>query len=181
VGGVICSEIKGPLTPKSRLGNRYMVNFVVFQSNYCHVLLTRTKDAVANLFEPFLVFFEKESDYKVQVLRTDSRGEYDNVDLFCKRTGVVRQRSGARNQSRNGKTERMHGTIMNMARCMNIACGLSLRFWDEAVSIRQDRKGGIAGHLPPPSAQNGDSRGRAQTPECDHRHRVGAGVEVRPL
>ncbi|GMF44886.1 unnamed protein product [Phytophthora fragariaefolia] len=133
VGGVICSDLKGPMTPKARLGNRYMVNFVDFKSNYCRVFLARTKDAAAKLFEHFLVFFEREFNCKVHVLRTDSGREYEKVDLICKRTGVTRQRSEARNQFSNGKAERMRRTIMNMARCMIFACGLPLKFWGDAV------------------------------------------------
>ncbi|KAE9066566.1 hypothetical protein PF010_g27809 [Phytophthora fragariae] len=121
------------MTPKDRLGNRYMINFVDFKSNYCRVFLARTKDAAAKHFEHFLVYFEKEFDYKIHVLRTDSGGEHASVDLFCKRTGVARQRSEARNQANNGKAERMHRIIMNMARCMIFACGLPLRFWGDAV------------------------------------------------
>ncbi|POM74260.1 Integrase catalytic core protein [Phytophthora palmivora] len=78
--------------------------------------LARTKDAVAKQFEHFLVSFEKQFNCRIHVLRTDSGREYQNVDLFCKKTGVARRRSEARNQSSNGKAERMHRTIMNMAR-----------------------------------------------------------------
>uniref|UniRef100_H3GBI0 CCHC-type domain-containing protein n=1 Tax=Phytophthora ramorum TaxID=164328 RepID=H3GBI0_PHYRM len=88
---------------------------VSVDSNYCHVFLARTQDAAVKLFEHFLVYFEKEFDCKIHVLRTDSGGEYENVDLFCKRTGVTRQRSEARNYSSDGKAKRMHRTIMNMA------------------------------------------------------------------
>ncbi|KAG6617461.1 Integrase catalytic core protein [Phytophthora cinnamomi] len=49
----------------------------------------------------FLVFFEKRFDCRIHVLRTDSGGEYQNVDLFCKKTGVARQRSEANNQASN--------------------------------------------------------------------------------
>ncbi|GMF45370.1 unnamed protein product [Phytophthora fragariaefolia] len=87
----------------------------------------------AKKFEHFLVFFEKEFNCKVRVLRTDSGREYENVDLFCKTTGVARQRSEANNQASNGKAERMHRTVMNMARCMVFACGLPLSFWGDAV------------------------------------------------
>uniref|UniRef100_A0AAV1UMW7 Uncharacterized protein n=1 Tax=Peronospora matthiolae TaxID=2874970 RepID=A0AAV1UMW7_9STRA len=110
INGVICSDLKGPMTPQDRLGNRYMVNFIDHKSNYCRVLLARTKDAAAKQFEAFLVHFEKLFGFKVHVLRTDGEGEYANVDLFCKRTGVARQVSEARNQASNGKSERMHRT-----------------------------------------------------------------------
>ncbi|GAB9477897.1 unnamed protein product, partial [Globisporangium polare] len=103
VGGVICSDLKGPMTPTDRLGNRYLVNFVDHKSNYCRVFLAKTKDAAAKKFEHFLVFFEKRFDCRVHVLRTDGGGEYQNVDLFCKNTGVARQVSEARNQASNGK------------------------------------------------------------------------------
>ncbi|GMF53363.1 unnamed protein product [Phytophthora fragariaefolia] len=59
--------------------------------------------------------------------------EYQNVDPFCKNTGVARQRSEARNQSSNGKTECMHMTIINMTRCMIFACGLPFNFWRDPV------------------------------------------------
>ncbi|CAI5725916.1 unnamed protein product [Peronospora effusa] len=37
VGGVICSDLKGPITPLDRHGNRYMVNFVDHKTNYVRV------------------------------------------------------------------------------------------------------------------------------------------------
>ncbi|OWZ17990.1 hypothetical protein PHMEG_0007990, partial [Phytophthora megakarya] len=92
MGGVIWSDLKGPMTPRDRLNNRYM-------------------------FEHFLTFFEKRFDCRSHVVRTDSGGEYQNVDLFCKKTDVTRQRSEANNQASNGKAEHMHRTIMNMVRC----------------------------------------------------------------
>uniref|UniRef100_A0AAV1V2L8 Uncharacterized protein n=1 Tax=Peronospora matthiolae TaxID=2874970 RepID=A0AAV1V2L8_9STRA len=133
IGGVICSDLKGPMTPRDRLGNRYLVNFVDHKSNYCRVFLARTKDAAARQFEAFLVHFEKLFGFKVHVLRTDGGREYANVDLFCERTGVARQVSEARNQASNGKADRMHRTVLNLARSMMFACALPLMFWGDAV------------------------------------------------
>ena len=56
-----------------------------------------------------------------------------NVDLFCKTAGVERQKSEARNQASNGKAERMHRTVLNMARSMVFASRLPLSFWGDAV------------------------------------------------
>uniref|UniRef100_A0AAV1T9S2 Uncharacterized protein n=1 Tax=Peronospora matthiolae TaxID=2874970 RepID=A0AAV1T9S2_9STRA len=133
IGGVICSDLKGPMTPRDRLGNRYLVNFVDHKSNYCRVLLARTKDAAAKQFEAFLVHFEKLFGFKVHVLLTDGGREYANVDLLCERTGVARQVSEARNQASNGKAKRMHRTVLNLARSMIFACALPLMFWGDAV------------------------------------------------
>ncbi|GMF59553.1 unnamed protein product [Phytophthora fragariaefolia] len=134
IGGVICSDLKGPLTPRDRLKIRYMVNFVDQKTNYCRVFLARTKDTAAKQYEHiFFTFSEKRFDCRIHVLRTDTGAEYQNVYLICKNTGVARQRSEANNQVSNGKAERMHRTIMNMARCMIFACGLPISFWGDAV------------------------------------------------
>ena len=116
IGGVTCSDLKGPMTPQDRLGNRYMVSVIDHKSNYRRVLLARTTDAAAKQFEALLVHFEKLFGFKVHVLRTDGGGEYANVDLFCKRTVVARQVSEAHNQASNGKAERIHRSVLNLAR-----------------------------------------------------------------
>ena len=85
------------MTPRDRLGNGLLLIFIDHKSNYCRMCLSRTKDASAKYFEAFLVHFEKLFGFKVRVLRMDGGGEYASVDLICKRTGVARQVSEARN------------------------------------------------------------------------------------
>ncbi|KAE8877447.1 hypothetical protein PF005_g6499 [Phytophthora fragariae] len=133
IGGVICSDLIGPMTPRDRSGNRYLVNFVDHRSNYCRVFAAKTKDEAARKFRDFLVFFEKRFACKIHVLRTDGGGEYRTVDLFCKQEGVSRQVSEASNQASNGKAERMHRTIFNMVRCMIFDSKLAPTFWSDAA------------------------------------------------
>jgi hypothetical protein len=44
IGGVFCSDLKGPITPTDRNGNRYMINFIDYKTNYCRAFLIKTKD-----------------------------------------------------------------------------------------------------------------------------------------
>ena len=67
------------------------------------------------------------------MLRTDCGGEYANIDLLCKRTGVSRQVSIGHNQVLNGKAVRMHRTVLNLSCSMKFACALPLQFWGDAV------------------------------------------------
>jgi len=133
IGGVICSDLKGPVTPRDRLRNRFMVNFIDHRSNYCRIFLAKTKDVAALKFKHFMAFFERQFNCRGHVLRTDGGGEYKPLDLFCEQTGIARQISEPRNQASNGKAERMHRTIMNMVRSMVFACGLPLSFWGDAA------------------------------------------------
>uniref|UniRef100_A0AAV1TA52 Integrase catalytic domain-containing protein n=1 Tax=Peronospora matthiolae TaxID=2874970 RepID=A0AAV1TA52_9STRA len=62
IGGEICSDMKGLMTPQYRLENRYLISFVDHKSNYCGIFLARTKDAAAKQFEAFLTHFENRFD-----------------------------------------------------------------------------------------------------------------------
>jgi hypothetical protein len=75
-------------------------------------------DEAAKKLEHLVGHFERQFDCRVCVLRTDGGGEYVNIDLLCERTGIARQRIEADNPASNGKAERMHRTVLNMARCM---------------------------------------------------------------
>ncbi|KAE8886390.1 hypothetical protein PF003_g29666 [Phytophthora fragariae] len=120
------------MSPQDRNGNRYLINFVNHSSNYLRVLMAKNKVEATKKFEHFLVFL-RSSTTAASVLRTDGGGEYKNVEDFCQATGVRRQVSEANNQTLNGKADRMHRTILNMARCMLFASGLPLKFWGHAV------------------------------------------------
>jgi hypothetical protein len=60
VGGVICSDLKGPITPVDREHNRYLINFVDHHTNYCRIFLAKTKDDAAKKFLNFVGRFEKD-------------------------------------------------------------------------------------------------------------------------
>jgi hypothetical protein len=132
---VICSDLKGPITPIDKNKNRYMIDFVDHKSNYCRVFVAKTGDQAAKKLEHFITFFEKRFNVKVHVLRTDGGGEYKNVELFCQNSGIARQITEANNSAANGKAERMHNTFMNMVRCMLFGCGLSLGYWGYAAYV----------------------------------------------
>jgi hypothetical protein len=64
IGGVICSDLKGPVTPNDRLGNRYLVNFIDDKTNYCRVFLAKTKDEATKKLNIFLRFLSDASTAK---------------------------------------------------------------------------------------------------------------------
>ncbi len=132
-GGVICSDLKGPMQPVDRMGNRYMINLIDHHTNYCKIFLAKTKVQAAKYFEHFQPEFERRFGYKVQVLRTDGGDEYRFLDHYCASLGIRRQISEARNQASNGKAERMHDTLLNMARSMIFKANLEFHFWGDAL------------------------------------------------
>ena len=73
VGGVICSDLKGPITPRDRQGNRYVVNFIDYKSNYVRCFVAKTKDQAAKKFEHFVQWFERKYKCRILILCTDPR------------------------------------------------------------------------------------------------------------
>ena len=90
------------MTPRDRLGNRNMVNFIDYRSNYCRV---KSKDVAELKFKHFLVSFEREFNCTIDALLTDGGGKYKTLDVFCKTTSVLRLVSETRNQASKSKAE----------------------------------------------------------------------------
>ena len=133
VGGIICSDLKGLITPMDRKRNRYLVNFVDHKSNYVRIFVAKTKREAAKKLEHFMVFFERQFNVCVHILRTDGGGEYHNVDLFCQHTGIGRQVMDPNSSASNGKAGRMHRNVMNMLRYMLFGYVLCINFWGYAA------------------------------------------------
>uniref|UniRef100_A0AAV1U3T5 GAG-pre-integrase domain-containing protein n=1 Tax=Peronospora matthiolae TaxID=2874970 RepID=A0AAV1U3T5_9STRA len=56
VGGVICSDLIGPMTPIYKRINRHLINFIDHKSNYVRVVVAKSKDEAARKFQHFMVF-----------------------------------------------------------------------------------------------------------------------------
>lgn len=88
------------------------------------------------MFMHFQVEFERRFNAKIQVLRTDGGTEYNNLNKYCATLGIRRQISEPRNQASNGKAERMHRTLLNMARSMVFTANLEFQFWGDVLIYR---------------------------------------------
>ena len=58
IGGVICSDLKGPITPQDKHGNKYLVTFIDYKSNYVRVFAATHKNRAAAKFRDFVAWFE---------------------------------------------------------------------------------------------------------------------------
>lgn len=135
IGGVIVSDLKGPIAPRNKRGHKYMVTFIEYLSNYVRVFTARYKHKAAAMFLHSVAWFENEFNCRIRVLRTDGGGEYDTqtVDLFCKPSGIRRQKTEAGTPQSNGKAERMNRTLFNMVWCMLFGSGIPLTHWSDAA------------------------------------------------
>lgn len=71
----------------------------------------------------------------VKVLKSDRGGEYmsNAFQQHLRDEGIVHRRTIANTPQQNGKAERMNRTLVESAKSMLHAAGLSYAFWEEAI------------------------------------------------
>lgn len=82
-------------------------------------------------------FFETRFKFRAHVSRTDCGREYKDVHLICESVGVSKRVSETRNQSTNGKAERMHRTVLHMACSMVLQATSHFHFKVTLTSTRR--------------------------------------------
>lgn len=129
------ADLCGPITPATKGGNQYFLLIVDDYSRYMWVYLIKNKYEAFGMFQKFKIQVEKESRYKIKMLRTDRGGEFNSNQLqeFCKQSGIRRQLTAPYSPQQNGVAERRNRTILEMTRSLLKAMTVPDQFWGEAV------------------------------------------------
>lgn len=135
-GGVVHSDVCGPMQVASFGGARYFVLFKDDYSNYRTVFFMKNKSEVIDHLKTFVQSMKKDTGNDLYILRTDNGLEYINKDVetYLKGLGIRHQRSVPYTPEHNGRAERDMRTIVEAARTMVHSKNLDLKFWAEAVN-----------------------------------------------
>ncbi|CAL5340443.1 unnamed protein product [Camellia sinensis] len=133
---LIHADLCGPMQTKSFGGSRYFLLFTDDYSRMSWVYFLENKSEAFEKFKHFKAKVEKQSGFCIKVLRTDRGGEFlsKDFDLFCEENGIQRELTTPYTPEQNGVAERKNRTVVEMARSMLQAKGLSNGFWAEAVA-----------------------------------------------
>jgi transposase InsO family protein len=117
---LIHMDVCGPMPVQSLGGNRYFATFLDDYTDLSVVMVVSAKSAVPEKVKEVITYLEKQSGYKVKILRSDRGGEYLNEELddFCKQHGILHQTTAPYTPQQNGKAERLNRTLMEKARSM---------------------------------------------------------------
>ena len=131
---LVHSDICESRTP-SLNGSKYFLLFVDDYTRMMWVYFLKQKSEAFISFIHFKALVENQSGRKIKTLRTDRGGEYLSQPFlnYCKEKGIRRQLTIRYSPQQNGVAERKNRTIVEMARSMLKAKGLSNIFWAEAV------------------------------------------------
>ena len=133
---LVHSDVCGPMRTTSMGGARYFLTFIDDFSRKTWVFMLKCKSDVLERFKAWKALVENESGQKVKVLRSDNGGEYMSkaFEAFMREHGIQHHTSAPYTPQQNGVAERANRTLVEMARAMLHAQGLSYDLWAEAVS-----------------------------------------------
>ena len=133
---LIHADLCGPMQTKSLGGSRYFLLFTDDYSRMSWVYFLENKSEACRQFQKFKAMVENQSGCHIKTLRTDRGGEFvsKEFNLFCEENDIRRELTTPYTPKQNGVAERKNRTVMEMARSMLQARGLTKQFWAEAIA-----------------------------------------------
>ena len=127
---LVHSDVMGPFPVAGFRDERYAVTLLDDYSSYAEVICVKNKSDVAAVVIERLTEWERQTEHKLKVLRTDHGTEYMGaLKRWCRRKGVVRQLSAPRTPKQNGRAERYNRTVLERMRAMLLDAMMLKCFW----------------------------------------------------
>lgn len=120
----------GPYSQPSMTGTNYMLTLVDDFSHATWVYLLQHKSQVTPTFGNFIRMVNTQFDTKLKKVRSDNGSEFVNKDFYTilNLHGIQHQRSTPYTPQQ-GKVERKHRHLHQLARSLMIQAGLPMKFW----------------------------------------------------
>ena len=128
---LVFSDVWGP-APESVGRKKYYVSFIDDFSKFTWIYLLQFKSQVFQKFKEFQVMVERLFDRKILAMQTDWGGEYQTLNTFFSKIGIVHHVSCPHTHQQNGSAERKHRHIVEVGLSLLSHATMPLKFWDEA-------------------------------------------------
>jgi histone deacetylase 1/2 len=127
----IFSDVWGP-TPLSVGKHAYYVSFIDDFSKFTWIYLLKKRSEVFQVFLDFQQYVERQFGRKILTMQTDWGGEYEKLNSFFQRVGIVHHVSCPHAHQQNGSAERKHRYIVEVGLALLANASMPLKFWDDA-------------------------------------------------
>jgi hypothetical protein len=126
-------DIWGPISIKSVHNHSYFLTAVDDYSRHTWIILMKNKSETRTHVQNFIKTVETQHNHIVKSIRTDNGPEFQMPQFFASK-GILHQTSCVESPQQNGRVERKHQHILNIARALLIQSNLPKSFWSYAVS-----------------------------------------------
>lgn len=132
---LIHCDLWGPYKIRSHSGAYYFLTIVDDFSRAIWIYPLRTKSDAAKHLMRFCALIRTQFDKTIQVVRSDNGPEFLSKEIqdFFSTNGIIHQTSCVDTPQQNGRVERKHRHLLNVARALLFQSSLPTRFWEECV------------------------------------------------
>jgi IS30 family transposase len=95
-------DLMGPITPPTNDDEKYALNVLDEHSEMSATILLKSKAEASKEASNLLTQWQNQNECKVKFIRTDNGTEFSGLDKFCRKHGVVHQRTAPYAHQQNG-------------------------------------------------------------------------------
>jgi len=130
---LIHCDLWGPYRTPSSCSAYYFLTIVDNYSWGVWIYLLKEKKEVACMVKSFLTFVERQYGKCIKIVRSDNGTEFMCLKDHFLQHGIIHQTSCIGTPQQNGRVERKHRHILNVARSLRFQGNLPIKFWGECV------------------------------------------------
>nr|AAD19784.1 putative retroelement pol polyprotein [Arabidopsis thaliana] len=130
---LIHCDVWGPYRVPASCGAVYFLTIVDDYSRAVWTYLLLEKSEVRQVLTNFLKYAEKQFGKTVKMVRSDNGTEFMCLSSYFRENGIIHQTSCVGTPQQNGRVERKHRHILNVARALLFQASLPIKFWGESI------------------------------------------------
>ena len=126
-------DLWGPYKTPSSCGAYYFLTIVDDYFRAIWIFLLLDKKEVSRALMNFIAIIERQYEKQVKMIRSDNGTEFTCLRTKFLECGIMFQTSCTGTPQQNGRVERKHRHILNVARALRFQGNLPLSFWGECI------------------------------------------------
>ena len=128
-------DIWGRYSTSTFCGSYYFLTIVNDFSRATWIFLMKEKGETAKLLIGFCAMVRNQFGHNVKTIRSDNGLEFTSKTLlsYYFENGIIHQTSCVDTPQQNGRVERKHRHILNVARALRFQANLPIQFWGECA------------------------------------------------
>ncbi|CAA7029625.1 unnamed protein product [Microthlaspi erraticum] len=126
-------DLWGPYRTTALCRARYFLTILDDYSHGLWLYLLPSKHDVSKTIKNFIALVERQFDKTVKTVRSDNGSEFVCLSEYFREHGIIHETSCVHTPQQNGRVERKHRHILNIARALRFQSHLPIEFWGECV------------------------------------------------